>query len=103
MGKANKSFLYGTMLAGWLVSGRPTVAVQMIADRHFQDGAKVLAPVTGEVEGVLQYKEPYGTTWWSIAQWTTEQSIYGTAPTLLPSGSSNNAVRIPLTLMWKPT
>jgi len=88
MKKTSRSFLCGTLLAGWLASGLPAAAVQMIADRHFQDGMGVLAPVGGAVEGVLEYKEPYGATWWSLGQWDTQGSIYGVDPTVLPSGST---------------
>jgi|GEM_PF-1576410 len=70
-----------------LIIGCPASAVQMIADRHFQDGAIVLNPVSGADEGIIQYKAPYGTTWWRLAQWGSEQSIYGTAPMVLGSGS----------------
>ena len=70
----------------WLVAVR-TGAVPLIADRHFQDGAMVLYPVGGLDEGIIQYKAPYGTTWWRLAQWGSQQSIYGTDPIALSSGS----------------
>lgn len=88
MNKRKRSFLSGIVLAGWLISGLPIAAVQMIADRHFQDATTILDPINGSVEGVLQYKDPYGATWWSLGQWDTQGSIYGAVPTLRASGST---------------
>ncbi|RKX45478.1 MAG: hypothetical protein DRP64_04660, partial [Verrucomicrobia bacterium] len=87
MKKRDREILHVFLLVGWMVSGLPVSAVQMIADRHFQDGVDVLAPADGTVEGMLQYKEPYGATRWQLAQWSSQESVYGTDPTGLSSGS----------------
>ena len=84
--KKDRRFMYGIILASWLASGLPVAAVQMIADRHFQDGVEVVS-LAGANEGVIQYKEPYGATQWRFAQWGSQESIYGTDPTVLSSGS----------------
>jgi len=80
------SFNVKINMASWLVSGRPVSAVQLLADRHFQDGLKVIPPAGGLPEGVLENRNPYGAAWWSIAQWGSQESIYGTDPTPHVSG-----------------
>ena len=88
MKKRGREFLHVFLLVGWLASGLPVAAVQLIADRHFQDGLEVLTlDYSWDVEGVIQYKKLYGITHWRFAQWGTKESIYGTEPTVLPSGS----------------
>ncbi|NOU36321.1 MAG: hypothetical protein HOO88_06090 [Kiritimatiellaceae bacterium] len=85
--KMNHSFLRAAWLTGWMIVGLSASAVQLIADRHFQDGVIILAPVGGADEGLIQHKQPYGETWWRLAQWGSTQSIYGVSPAALASGS----------------
>jgi hypothetical protein len=66
----------------------PVQAVQLIADRFFQDGVNLLAPVDGEVEGQLLYKKPYSDTIWSLAQWGSRGTLWGTPPASLPDGAT---------------
>ncbi len=66
----------------------PVQGVQLIADRFFQDGVNLLAPVGGAVEGQLEYKEPYSETIWSLAQWGSRGTLWGTEPAVLPGGAT---------------
>jgi len=75
------------LCCAFLLTSLSTDAVQLIADRNFQDGTKVLAPVGGAEEGLLQYKTPYGPIWWMLGQWGSQQTISGTEPIRLDSGS----------------
>ena len=87
MKRVADSWLCQMVLAGCLAYGWPVAAVQMIADRHFQDVVTVLDPVSGAGTGVLQYKQPYGSAIWKLAQWGSRQTIYGADPVVLNSGS----------------
>ena len=87
MKKKDRNFLYGIILASGLASGLPVAAVQLLADRHFQDGLKVIPPAGGAPEGVLENREPYGAALWGLAQWGSQESIYGAVPTSLTSGA----------------
>ena len=81
-------WLCGVVVCIWQASTEPAAGVQLIADRHFQDGMKILAPVGGAVEGELQCKKPHGEIWWSVAQWGSRESISGAVPIGLGSGST---------------
>jgi hypothetical protein len=85
--KKNRRLLCEAVLTGWLVSGLHVMAVQLIADRHFQDGMIVLDPVSGADEGILQYKDSYSSTQWRLAQWGSQQTVSGAGPTALLSGA----------------
>ena len=63
-------------------------AVQLIADRFIQEGVNLLAPVGGAVEGQLEYKEPYNETFWSLAQWGSQGTLWGAEPQTVPSGAT---------------
>lgn len=64
--------------------------VQMIADRRFDNGFQVFAPLTPTIEGSLLWREPMvgnPPPTWQIAQWSSRQSIFGAAKMGLPSGA----------------
>ncbi|QHI69151.1 hypothetical protein [Tichowtungia aerotolerans] len=64
------------------------VGAQLQADRFFQDGVNLLAPVGGAVEGRLLYQDSYDETVWSLAQWGSRGTLWGTEPYRLPSGAT---------------
>lgn len=65
--------------------------LSLLTDQDFQKGFNVLHPVTGVVQGPLQYNSGLGTPVWNLAQWYSASSIYGATPVLLGSGSSQFA------------
>ncbi len=86
-GRPDGPFLLWAAAGLWLLTGAPVQGVQLIADRFFQDGVNLLAPVGGAVEGPLEYKEPYSETLWSLAQWGSQGTLWGTEPFELSSGA----------------
>jgi autotransporter-associated beta strand protein len=65
---------------------------ELIADRQWQRGATVWAPLAsngqGVVEGSLQSTTNNGTPLWILGQWYTRQTIYGASPVVLASGAT---------------
>jgi len=67
--------------------------VQLLEDRQFLRGFSVLAPDGGAVQGIIQADpgagEPgAGEPAWELAQWASQSTIYGVAPTILPLGAT---------------
>ena len=69
-----------------LLVGRVS-ALQLITDNQFQTGVNVLDPVTGAVQGPMQYTTANGAPIWKLAQWGSQASVYGSTPTVLGSGA----------------
>lgn len=76
----------GVAIFAWLITAAASEAFELIADQHFQNGIEVLAPTDGSSDGFLNTNAS-ATTYWQLAQWNCQQTIYGVTPTTLPSGS----------------
>lgn len=60
---------------------------QLISDNRFQAGVSVMNPTGGAVEGPLQFTTKSGPPTWTLAQWLSHASIYGTTPAILSTGA----------------
>ena len=67
--------------------------IPLITDPHFERGFEVLDPTPGAivVEGNLQWDTSAGPPVWQLAQWDSQSTIFGVAPTVLPSGARSYA------------
>lgn len=81
-------FGVGRFLPLFVLAVGSSHAAQLIADRFFQDGVSLLAPVGGAIEGPLLYKDPYGETVWRLAQWGSQGTLWGTEPEPLSGGAT---------------
>ncbi len=80
--------LQTVLVTGILLYALDARAQELITDRNLQRGvkAKGLVPTT-VVMGFMQFTTTNGVPFWDMAEWHSQQTIYGTAPVVRPSGA----------------
>ena len=83
-----RSILPWILLSCGLLCGQAGWAQELITDTHLQRGVNAKGTVpTVTVIGPLQFTTANGTPIWGLAEWWSQQTIYGTTPSVLPSGA----------------